>query len=86
MENTTATLHQESAYQNSRQLIDGNAWEETIAHELFHQWFGDLVTTESWSNITVNESLPITVNTSGTNINMVRTMPMHTILKTCRAI
>lgn len=56
MENTTATLHQESAYQNNRQLLDGNQWEETIAHELFHQWFGDLVTTESWSNITVNES------------------------------
>nr|HPH86665.1 M1 family metallopeptidase [Ferruginibacter sp.] len=56
MENTTATLHQESAYQNSRQLIDGNVWEETIAHELFHQWFGDLVTAESWTNITVNES------------------------------
>jgi len=57
MENTTATLHQEGAYQNSRQLVDGNVWEEVIAHELFHQWFGDLVTTESWSNITVNESL-----------------------------
>lgn len=56
MENTTATLHQESAYQNSRQLLDGNIWEETIAHELFHQWFGDLVTAESWSNLTVNES------------------------------
>ena len=56
MENTTATLHQESAYQNNRQLADGNAWEETIAHELFHQWFGDLVTAENWSNITVNES------------------------------
>ena len=56
MENTTATLHQESAYQNARQLVDGNAWEEVIAHELFHQWFGDLVTTESWSNITLNES------------------------------
>ncbi|MBU3714073.1 MAG: M1 family metallopeptidase [Ferruginibacter sp.] len=56
MENTTSTLHQESAYQNARQLVDGNRWEETIAHELFHQWFGDLVTTESWSNITVNES------------------------------
>lgn len=56
MENTTATLHQESAYQNSRQLTDGNAWEEIIAHELFHQWFGDLVTTESWSHLTVNES------------------------------
>ncbi len=57
MENTTCTLHQESAYQNNRQLTDGNSWEETICHELFHQWFGDLVTTESWSNITVNESM-----------------------------
>lgn len=56
MENTTATLHQESAYQNARQLTDGNGWEETIAHELFHHWFGDLVTAESWSNLTVNES------------------------------
>ncbi|MGH2648102.1 MAG: M1 family metallopeptidase, partial [Ginsengibacter sp.] len=56
MENTTATLHQESAYQNARQLVDGNRWEDVIAHELFHQWFGDLVTTESWSNITLNES------------------------------
>ena len=56
MENTTATIHGESAYQNARQLQDGNSWEETIAHELFHQWFGDLVTTESWSNLTVNES------------------------------
>jgi aminopeptidase N len=56
MENTTATLHQESAYQTNRELADGNDWEETIAHELFHQWFGDLVTTESWSNITLNES------------------------------
>jgi aminopeptidase N len=56
MENTTATLHQESAYQNARQLVDGNTWEDVIAHELFHQWFGDLVTTESWSNITLNES------------------------------
>ena len=57
MENTTATLHQESAYQNARQLTEGNRWETVICHELFHQWFGDLVTTESWSNITVNESM-----------------------------
>jgi aminopeptidase N len=56
MENTTATLHQESAQQNARELIDGNSWESTIAHELFHQWFGDYVTAESWSNLTVNES------------------------------
>jgi aminopeptidase N len=57
MENTTATLHQESAYQNARELVDGIGWEGTIAHELFHHWFGDLVTAESWSHITVNESM-----------------------------
>lgn len=56
MENTTATLHQESANQNARQLLDENIWEGVIAHELFHHWFGDLVTAESWSNLTVNES------------------------------
>ena len=56
MENTTATLHQDGAYQNARQLVDGNVWEDDISHELFHHWFGDLVTTESWSNITLNES------------------------------
>ncbi|MBA4167452.1 MAG: M1 family metallopeptidase, partial [Chitinophagaceae bacterium] len=56
MENTTATLHQESAQQDARELVDDNAWEGTIAHELFHQWFGDLVTSESWSNLTLNES------------------------------
>jgi len=57
MENTTATLHQEAAYQNARELVDGIGWESTIAHELFHQWFGDLVTAESWSHLTVNESM-----------------------------
>ena len=56
MENTTATLHGESAQQDASQLIDENRWEDIIAHELFHMWFGDYVTCESWSNITVNES------------------------------
>ena len=57
MENTTATLHGDGAQQNERELVDGNVWEDVISHELFHQWFGDLVTAESWSNITVNESM-----------------------------
>lgn len=57
MENTTATLHSEYVQQNARQLIDGNKYEEYVSHELFHQWFGDLVTAESWSNLTVNESM-----------------------------
>ncbi len=56
MENTTATLHQESAQQDARELVDENRWEDVIAHELFHHWFGDYVTAESWSNLTLNES------------------------------
>lgn len=56
MENTTATLHNMGVMQKPGQLIDENKWEEYIAHELFHHWFGDLVTAESWSNLTINES------------------------------
>lgn len=56
MENTTATLHSSGAQQDARQLLDANRWEDVISHELFHQWFGDYVTTESWSNLTLNES------------------------------
>ncbi|MFI5159949.1 MAG: M1 family aminopeptidase [Sphingobacteriales bacterium] len=58
MENTTATLHGEFENQTHRQLLDSyyDFGMSTIAHELFHQWFGDYVTCESWSNLTVNES------------------------------
>ena len=55
-ENVSATLHAENAQQDARELTDGNIWEDIIAHELFHHWFGDYVTCESWSNITLNES------------------------------
>ena len=58
MENTSATLHGDYVQATPRELIDAyyNDGRSTIAHELFHQWFGDLVTAESWSNLTVNES------------------------------
>lgn len=55
MENTSATLHGEYVQKTARELLDDNQ-ESTIAHELFHQWFGDYVTAESWSNLTMNES------------------------------
>jgi aminopeptidase N len=55
MENTTATIHGEFVQKTTRELIDGNN-DEIIAHELFHQWFGDVVTCESWSNLPLNES------------------------------
>ncbi len=57
MENTSATLHGDFAvYSTTREILDGNKGEDIIAHELFHQWFGDLVTCESWSNLPLNES------------------------------
>ena len=56
MENTTAVVHGEDAYQMKGQLIDENRQENTIAHEIFHHWFGNLVTSESWSNLALNES------------------------------
>lgn len=57
MENTTATLHGDFVQKTDRELLDNNHYDEgVIAHELFHHWFGDLVTAESWSNLTLNES------------------------------
>jgi aminopeptidase N len=55
MENTTASLFGEFTNKNGRQLLDENN-EDVVSHELFHQWFGDYVTCESWSHITLNES------------------------------
>ncbi len=54
MENTSSSTFMESVQITQRELIDYN-WDDIIAHELFHQWFGDLVTCESWSNLTLNE-------------------------------
>jgi aminopeptidase N len=55
MENVSATLHGEFMNSTDRELLDSDH-EDVIAHELFHQWFGDLVTCESWSNLPLNES------------------------------
>lgn len=55
MENTTATVHGDFVLKNPNQIIDNND-DGVIAHELFHHWFGDLATCESWSNLPLNES------------------------------
>lgn len=56
MENTTGVIFGEFVQQDKRSLLD-NHWmnEKVVAHEMFHHWFGDLVTTESWANVTLNE-------------------------------
>jgi len=55
MENTTAVTFYDKVYMDHRDLVDENS-DNIIAHELFHHWFGDLVTTESWANLPLNES------------------------------
>ena len=55
MENTTATVFFEGLNMSEGQYLDENH-EDIIAHELFHHWFGNLVTAESWANLPLNES------------------------------
>ncbi|NQX92434.1 MAG: M1 family metallopeptidase, partial [Flavobacteriales bacterium] len=55
MENTTAVIHGDFVQRTTRELLDEN-YEDVIAHELFHHWFGDLVTCESWGHLPLNES------------------------------
>lgn len=55
MENTTAVIFGEFMQKTARELIDEHQNEKVVAHEMFHHWFGDYVTTESWANLTMNE-------------------------------
>ena len=55
MENTSATVFYEGLNMSEGQFIDQNQ-DDIISHELFHHWFGDLVTAESWANLPLNES------------------------------
>jgi len=54
MENTTAVIYGEFIQKTARELIDDSN-DFIVAHELFHHWFGDLVTCESWANLTLQE-------------------------------
>ena len=54
MENTTGVIFGEFVQKTNRELID-NENDQIVAHEMFHHWFGDLVTCESWANLTLNE-------------------------------
>ncbi|MGY6558514.1 MAG: M1 family metallopeptidase [Nitritalea sp.] len=55
MENTTISVFMEALNLTAREAIDSE-WDGIIAHELFHQWFGNYVTTASWANLTLNEA------------------------------
>jgi len=55
MENTSAVIFGEFVQKSKRELLDGDN-QDIVAHEMFHHWFGDLITCEGWGNLTVNES------------------------------
>ncbi len=55
MENTTAVTFGEYVQKHRLELVDERTNEKVVAHEMMHHWFGDLVTCESWSNLTLNE-------------------------------
>lgn len=54
-EATSATLLGEAAVTNPKASIDFS-YEGVIAHEIAHQWWGDLVTCRSWEHTWMNES------------------------------
>ena len=56
MENTSASIFYEELLADKNTLVNRD-FEPIIAHELAHQWFGNLVTCESWNHIALNESL-----------------------------
>jgi len=54
MENTSATTLYHRALHDKRAIVDSTPdW--LIAHELAHQWWGDLVTCKDWSHLWLNE-------------------------------
>ncbi|HEY9421563.1 MAG TPA: M1 family aminopeptidase, partial [Thermoanaerobaculia bacterium] len=54
MENITATTQTLRTLHDERAALDISS-EGLVAHELAHQWFGDLVTCESWDHAWLNE-------------------------------
>lgn len=55
MENTGLSVYGDFIETSKIERNDNN-YEQTIVHETAHQWFGDLVTCKSWSQLALNEA------------------------------
>jgi len=55
MENTGAIVYYDGIYHDTKASIDYTA-RGLVAHEIAHQWWGDVVTCRNWNEIWLNES------------------------------
>jgi aminopeptidase N len=57
MENTSTTILTDRCLIDERAAIDNYHTESLVAHELAHQWFGDLVVIKHWSHAWIKEGM-----------------------------
>ncbi|GGA24460.1 hypothetical protein CYANOKiyG1_40080 [Okeania sp. KiyG1] len=57
MENTSTTLLTDRCLLDERAALDNRNSETLVAHELAHQWFGDLIVIKHWSHAWIKEGM-----------------------------